>query len=378
MCRMVIYDYTPCGHQFAPSLQRCHQAVERKNAICSDVDEEDQPEVLIPVEQSCPSCSQGQSYGLGDSASRHHNQPGHLQGDEADLDQLALETELEASKLDVREEDFRETIEATELEAEEYERRMMEEVLRSSFEEMPGMGVWREQNDLLRRTKQGGWGQAEGVRGADTEMEDLAMRFDRLKGQSEETEKSQGTSKAASKRSVRSRATEQSRSLASPSNNSQAKRQIDSIAPSVTSDMNTLPRRGKRSLRSMTDVETVASGGTAVPAPQNNLRGPRRPPSPPRSPMEASADLAREEELRKARYERMKSGSDQDGGGSVIGGDKMPGFEDLLGGVVQGSIVSDNVDESDEEDDGSGSGETETIRRLESRSSGSRFSRRPS
>ena len=301
-----------------------------------------------------------------------------MQGDEADLDQLALETALEASKLDVREEDFRETIEATELEAEEYERRMMEEVLRSSFEEMPGMGVWREQNDLLRRTKQGGWGQAEGVRGADTEMEDLAMRSDRLKGQSEETEESQKTSQAASKRSVRSRATEQSRSLASPSNNSQAKRQIDSIAPSVTSDMNTLPRRGQRSLRSMTDVETVAYGGTAVPAPQNNLRGPRRPSSPPRSPMEASADLAREEELRKARYERMKSGSDQDGGGSVIGGDKMPGFEDLLGGVVQGSIVSDNVDESDEEDDGSGSGETETIRRLESRSSGSRFSRRPS
>ncbi|KAI7318183.1 hypothetical protein KC315_g10179 [Hortaea werneckii] len=378
MCRMVIYDYTPCGHQSAPSLQRCHQAVERNNAICSDVDEEDQPEVLIPVEQSCPSCSQGQSYGLGDSASRHHNQPGHLQGDEADLDQLALETALEASKLDVREEDFRETIEATELEAEEYERRMMEEVLRSSFEEMPGMGVWREQNDLLRRTKEGGWGQAEGVRGADTEMEDLAMRFDRLKGQSEETEESQKTSQAASKRSVRSRATEQSRSLASPSNNSQAKRQIDSIAPSVTSDMNTLPRRGQRSLRSMTDVETVAYGGTAVPASQNNLRGPRRPSSPPRSPMEASADLAREEELRKARYERMKSGSDQDGGGSVIGGDRMPGFEDLSGGNRQGSVVSDNVDENDEEDDGSGSGETETIRRLESRSNGSRFSRRPS
>ncbi|KAI7189466.1 hypothetical protein KC316_g10168 [Hortaea werneckii] len=139
--------------------------------------------------------------------------------------------------------------------------------------------------------------------------------------------------------------------------------------------MNTLPRRGHRTLRSMTDQETVASGGTAVPAPQNNLRGPRKPPSPPRSPMEAARDLAREEELRRAKYEKMKSGSGQDGGGSAIGGDRMPGFEDLSSGNVQGSVVSDNVDE-DDEDDRSGSGETETIRRLESRSSGSRLSRR--
>lgn len=299
-----------------------------------------------------------------------------MQGDEAELDHLALQTALEASKLDLREEDFRETIEATELEAEEYERRMMEEVLRSSFEEMPGMGVWREQNDLLRRTKQGGWGQAEEVRGAHTEMESLAKGLERLSGQSEEAEESQKTSQAASKRSVRSRATEQNRSLASPSNNSQAKRKIVSVAPSVTSDMNTLPRRGQRTLRSMTDVETVASGGKAVPAPQNNLRGPRKPPSPPRSPMEAAEDFEREEQLRRAKYERMKSGSDQDGRGSVIGGNRMPGFEDLPGGVVQGSVVSDDNDE-DEDNDGSGSGETETIRRLESRSSGSRFSRRP-
>ncbi|KAI7221901.1 hypothetical protein KC333_g1447 [Hortaea werneckii] len=391
MCRIVLYDYTPCGHQSDPSLQRCHQAVGLDGPICSDVDEEDQPEVVVPMEEFCPSCASNQSYDLGDSASHHHNQPaaafpdarpqsnyGHLQGDEAELDHLALQTALEASKLDVREEEFRETIEATELEAEEYECRMMEEVLKASFEEMPGIGVWKEQNDLLRRTKQGGgWGQAGGVRGADKKMEDLATRLDRLSGRSEETGKSQRTSQAASKRSVRPPAMGQSTPLAFPSKpDFQTKSRITSAAPSVTSDINSLPQRKARTLRSMTDVETVASGGTAVPAPQNNLRGPRRPSSPPRSPMEAAGDLEREEQLRRAKYERMKSGSDQDGRGSVIGGDRMPGFEDLPGGIVQGSVVSDDNDE-DEEDDGSGSGEIETIRRLESRSSGSRFSRRP-
>ena len=77
MCRMVLYDYTPCGHQSAPSLQRCQQAVERNIAICSDVNEEDQPEAIIPLEQSCPSCSQGQSHDdLGDSASVSFNDRG--------------------------------------------------------------------------------------------------------------------------------------------------------------------------------------------------------------------------------------------------------------------------------------------------------------
>ncbi|KAI7164821.1 hypothetical protein KC349_g510 [Hortaea werneckii] len=376
MCRMVLYDSTPCGHQFGPSLQRCHQAVERNNAICSDVDQEDQPEVLIPVEQSCPRCSQRRSYDLGDSATHHHNQPGHLQSDEAELDQLALQTALEASKLDVREEDFRETIEATELEAEEYEQRMMEEVLRASFEEMPGMEVWREQNDLLRRTRRDEWGQGEGVREADTEMEDLATRSDRLSDQFEAAGKSQ----AASKRSVRTPAGEQSTPLAFPSKpDSQTKSENTSAAPSVTSDINSLSQGREWTLRSMTDRKPRSSGGMASPAPQNILRGPRKPPSPPRSPMEAAWDLEREEELRRAKYERMKSGSDQDGRGSVISGDRMPGFEDLSGGNAQGSVVSDNVDQDvdeDDEDDGSVSGETETIRRLESRSNGSRFSRR--
>ncbi|KAI7229552.1 hypothetical protein KC330_g7391 [Hortaea werneckii] len=304
-----------------------------------------------------------------------HTNYGHLQGDEAELEHLALQTALEASKLDVKEEDFRETIEATELEAEEYECRMMEEVQRASFEEMPGMGVWREQNDLLRRTKRSGWVQGEGVRGTDTEMEDLAMRLGRLNGQSKEAGKSQGTSQAASKRSVRAPAVEQSTPLAFPSKSDfQTKSKLTSAAPSVTLDINSLSQGREWTLRSMTDRKPMSSGGMASPAPQNILRGPRKPPSPPRSPMEAAGDLEREEELRRAKYERMKSGSDKDGEGSVIGGDRMPGFEDLPGGIVQVSVGSDHNDEDEEEDDGSG--ETETIRRLESRSSGSRLSRR--
>ncbi|GAB1735375.1 hypothetical protein NU219Hw_g3009t1 [Hortaea werneckii] len=361
MCRMVLYDYTPY-----------------------------EPEVMISVEQFCPNCSQGQSQDHGDSASHHHIHPSafpdartqttyrHLQGDEAELDHLALQTALEASKLDVREGDFREVMEATELEAGEYECRMMEEVLKASFEEMPGMGVWREQSDLLRRIKRSGGVQGEGVRGADAEMEDLATRLDRLSGHSEAAGDSQRTSQAASKKSTRRPEVEQSRPATFPSSLGSPKgRKIASAASSATLDINTLPRRGERTLRSMTDRETVSSGGMAVPAPQNNLRGPRNPPSPPRSPIEAAGDLEREEELRRAKYERMKNGSDQDGGESAIGGDRMPGFENLPGGNARRSVVGDNVDEDDEEDDGSGSGETETIRRLESRSGGSRFSRRP-
>lgn len=290
---------------------------------------------------------------------------------------MALQTALEASKLDVKEEDFREVMEATELEAEEYECRMMDEVLKASLEEMPGMGAWREQNDLLRR-KRSRRGQGEGIGEADPEMEDLATRLDRLSGQSEAAGDSQRTSQAASKKFTLRPKVEQSRPAAFPSSLGSPKgRKIASAASSATSDMNTLPRRGERTLRSMTDRETVSSGGMAVPAPQNNLRGPRKPPSPPRSPIEAAGDLEREEDLRRAKYERMKNGSDQDGRGSVIGGDRMPGFENLPSGNAQGSFVSGNIDEGDEEDDVSGSGETETIRRLESRSGGSRFSRRP-
>lgn len=252
----------------------------------------------------------------------------------------------------------------------------MEEVLRVSFEEMPGTVVWREQNDLLRRTRQGGFGHGEGIEEADTETEDFATRLDRLSGHSEATGGSQGTSQAASKRSLRPPAVEQSRPTAFSSNpGSRMEREITSAASSTTSDINSLLQGRQRTLRSMTDRGPVSSRGTAVSAPQNILRGPRKPPSPPRSPMEAAGDLEREEELRRAKYERMKSGSDQDGRESVIGGDRMPGFEDLPIGDAQRSVISDNVDE--DEDDGSGSGETETIRRLESRSSGSRFSRRP-
>ncbi|KAI7056747.1 hypothetical protein KC327_g16893 [Hortaea werneckii] len=302
MCRIVQYDYTSCGHQSAPSIQRCQQAVELNNAMCPDASEEGLPEIVIPFERFCPSCSQAQSRDL-EEPTLHHRQAeassdartqadyGHLQGDEEELDRLALQTALEASKLDVKEEDFREVMEATEVEAEEYERRMVEEVLRTSFEEMPGMGT---------------------------------------------------------------------------------KRKIDSMASSAISDMKSLPQGGERTLRSMTDRNTISSGGTAVPAAQNILRGPRDPPSPPRSPMEAAGDLEREEELRRAKYERMKSGPEPEGTESVIGGDRMPGFEDLPRGDAQPSVVSDSVNE-DEENDGSESGETETIRRLES-GSGGRYS----
>ncbi|KAI7286435.1 hypothetical protein KC345_g1164 [Hortaea werneckii] len=388
MCRIVQYDYTPCGHQSAPSIQRCQQAVELSNALCRDANEEDLPETIVPLQQSCPSCSQARSHDL-EEPTFHHRQAeafpdarsqadhGQLQSDEEDLDQLALRTALEASKLDVKEEDFRKVMEATELEAEEYERRMMEEVLRVSFEEMPGMGVWREQNDSLRRTQRGGLGQSEAVGEADTETEDLATGLERLRDQSEAAGSSQSTTKTASKRSPRRSEVEQSTPFAFASKPvSQTKRRIDSIAPSAISDMKSLPPGGERTLRSMTDRKTISSGGTATPAPQNILRGPRKPPSPPRSPIEAAGDLEREEELRRAKYERMRSGPGQDGTESLIGGDRMPGFEYLPGGDAQPSVVSDSVDE-DEEDDGSESGETETIRRLESRSGGSRFSRRP-
>ncbi|KAI7258892.1 hypothetical protein KC343_g3368 [Hortaea werneckii] len=361
--------------------------MELNNAMCPDANEENLPEIVIPFESLCPTCSQGRSHDLEEPIFHHGDQPatfveapvernyGPLQGDEEDLDQLALQTALEASTLDVKEEDFREVMEATELEAEEYERRMMEEVLRVSFEELPGMGVWREQNDFLRRAKRGGSGQDGAVWEAGAERDDFATRLERLKGQSETAGSSQGTIKTASKRSPRRSEVEQSTPFAfAPKPVSQTKRRIDSMAPSAISDMKSLPQGGERTLRSMTDRKTISSGGTAVPAPQNILRGPRNPPSPPRSPMEAAGDLESEEELRRAKYERMKSGHEQDGTESVIGSDRMPGFENLPRGDAQPSVVSDSVDE-DEENDGSESGET--IRRLESRSSGSRFSRRP-
>ncbi|KAI6867379.1 hypothetical protein KC343_g4704 [Hortaea werneckii] len=390
MCRIVQYDYMPCGHQSAPSLQQCQQAVELNNAMCHDASEEDLPEIIIPLERFCPTCSQGQSHDFDlEEPTLHHHQAeafpdaptqadyGQLQGDEEDLDRLALQTALGASKLDVQEEDFREVMEATELEAEEYERRMMEEVLRISYEGMPGMGVWREQNDFLRRAKRGGLGQSRGIKEAGTERDDFATRLERLKGQSETARSPQSTIKTASKRSARRSEVEQSTPFAFASKpHSETKLKMDSVAPSAISNMKSVPQGGERTLRSMTDRGTVSTGGTAVPAPQNILRGPRNPPSPPRSPMEAAGDLEREEELRRAKYEKMKSGPEPDGMESVIGGDRMPGFEDLPRGNARPSIISDSVDEN-EENDGSDSGETETIRRLESRSSGSRFSRRP-
>ncbi|GAB1726813.1 hypothetical protein NU195Hw_g6937t1 [Hortaea werneckii] len=246
-----------------------------------------------------------------------------LQGDEEELDQLALRTALEASKLDVTEEDFREVMEATELEAEEYEQRMMEEVLRISFEEMPGMGVWREQSDFLRRAQRVELGKSRGIEEAGTERDDFATMLERLRGQSETAGSSQGTVKTASKRSPRLSGVEQSTPFAFASKPvPQTKRRIESMAPSAISDMKSLPQGGERTLRSKTDRKTISSGGTAVLAPQNILRSPRNPPSPPRSPMEAAGDLERGEEWRRAKYERMKSGPEPDGTESVIGGDR--------------------------------------------------------
>ncbi|KAI7084878.1 hypothetical protein KC356_g6385 [Hortaea werneckii] len=388
MCRTVQYDYTPCGHQSGPSLQRCRQAVELNNAICSAVNSVYQPEVVIPLERFCPDCSQSHPHDLEEPNLHHHQEQafpdalaqthyGNLQGDEEDLDRLALQTALEVSKLDARQEDFQEVIEATELEAEEYERRMMEEVLKISFEEMPGMGPWREQNDFLRRTRKGGSRQTEAVGETGTETEDLETTLERLRSHSAIAGRSPSTIKTASRRATRRSEVEQSTPFAFTFRpNSHTKRKIESVAPSATWDIESLLQREERTLRSMTGRKTVSSGGTAVPAPQNIFHGPRKPPSPQRSPMEAARDLEREEELRRAKYERMKSGVPQRGSWSVIGGDRMPGFEDLSRGNAQRSVVSGSVDE-DEENDGSELGETETIRRLESRSDGSRFSQRP-
>ncbi|KAI7463174.1 hypothetical protein KC351_g15984 [Hortaea werneckii] len=378
----------PCGHQSGPSLERCRQAVELNNAICPAVNAQAQPEVVIPLDRLCPTCSQGQSHDL-EEPNLHRRQAqalpdaraqtkyGQLQGEEEALDQLALQTALKASTLDARQEDFQEVIEATELEAEEYERRMMEEVLKISLEEMPGMGPWREQNDFLRRTQRGGSRQSEAIGDATTETEDLETTLERLRSHSAVAGSSQRTIKTASRRSTRRSEVEHSTPFAFTSRpDSQTKRKIESVAPSATWDIKSLLQRGERTLRSMTDRKTVSSGGTAVPAPQNIFRGPRKPPSPPWSPMEAARDLEREEELRRAKYESMKSSASQRGSESVVGGDRMPGFEDLPGGDAQPSVVSGSVDE-DEENDGSESGKTETIRRLESRSGGSRYSRRP-